>query len=449
MPTTIPAPTLEAPKPAAPGMPNPVRADTPRHTDDMQDIISTVPSWLLRWGITIFFCVLILIIGLSAFIQYPDMISAQLKIDSPNAAKPVAAKISGKLTRLLVAENTMVKAQQPLAYLESTANHDKVLILLKKLEQLQKQVLNNHPINTLDFNQANNTEFGELQAAYQVFYTEYLSYLSSVNNGFLIKKKSFLEKDLLNINKQQQQLYSEKAIEQRDYNLAQQEFDMHKKLEEQKVETRAEFRQQESKYLAKKSPLVQTDESIINTTDTYTSKQKEILELNNQIQEEKGKFLQALNSLISAAEDWKSKYVLTASQDGRVTYVGIVQENQLFTPNQEVFYINPGNEQFFGEMTISQDNIGKVKVGQQVLIKLRGYPFEEYGMIRGKIKYIADLPYKDSVFVSKVDFSVKNSHDLKKSVHLKQGMIANAEIITENASILQRIGWSLLRMKRD
>ncbi len=29
------------------------------HTEDMQDIITKVPSWLLRWGITVFFSVLL------------------------------------------------------------------------------------------------------------------------------------------------------------------------------------------------------------------------------------------------------------------------------------------------------------------------------------------------------------------------------------------------------
>jgi HlyD family secretion protein len=38
--------------------------------------------------------------------------------------------------------------------------------------------------------------------------------------------------------------------------------------------------------------------------------------------------------------------------------------------------------------------------------------------------------------MSRVDFKIKNSSDLKKPVHLKQGMMADAEIITENAAIL-------------
>ena len=90
--------------------------------------------------------------------------------------------------------------------------------------------------------------------------------------------------------------------------------------------------------------------------------------------------------------------------------------------------------------------MGKLKEGQQVLVKLKGYPFEEYGMIRGRITYIADVPYKDSIFMSKVSFRIKNSSDLKKPIQLRQGMLADAEIITQDATIFQRISRSLMKM---
>jgi len=421
----------------------------PRHSDDMQDIITTVPSWLLRWGITLFFGILVLMTGLAALIRYPDIVSARLTIDSPNSPKPIVSKISGKLLKLLVTENETVKAGQPLAYLESTANHDKVLALLTNLKALQQQVLQNKPVNAQLVNLADNIQFGELQSAYQTFFQEYLSYRSSVENGFLVKKKGYLQKDLSYLSNQQRQLNAEKTVQQKDFNLADDEYTMHKKLEQEKVETPAELRQEESKYLAKKTMLFQTESAIITGDNNYAAKQSEISELDNQLQEEKGKFLQALNSLISMAEDWKSKYILTASQSGKLSFAGIVQENQVLAPNQEVFYVNPGNEEFFGEMAIAQSNMGKVKEGQEVLVKLRSYPFEEYGMIRGKIKYIAEVPYKDSVFMSKVDFKIKNSSDMKKPIHLKQGMLADAEIVTQDATVLQRLSRSFFKIIGD
>ncbi|MGN8068186.1 HlyD family secretion protein [Mucilaginibacter sp. SG564] len=420
-----------------------------RHTDDMQDIITTVPSWILRWGITLFFGILVLIVSLSALVKYPDIVKTQLKVESPNSPKPVVAKVPGKLIRLLVKENTTVVAGQALAYLESTGDHDKIWRLAANLKSLQTQVLQNKPISAVLFSQSDNIQLGELQSAYQTFYQEYLNYKSAVNDGFYLKKRAFLQNDLLALTQQTQQLNQQKQIQQRNFAIADDDYQMHKKLEKEKVETPAELRQQESKYLAQKEPLVQTESALITANNNYAAKQKDILELDNQIREEKAKFLQALNSLISQAEDWKSKYILTAPQAGKLSYAGIVQENQVLSTGQEVFNINPGNEAFFGQMAIPQDNMGKVKEGQEVLVKLKSYPFEEYGMIRGRISYIADVPYKDSVFISKVDFKVRSASDMKKPIHLKQGMIASAEIITQDATILQRISRSVFKVLRS
>ncbi len=104
------------------------------------------------------------------------------------------------------------------------------------------------------------------------------------------------------------------------------------------------------------------------------------------------------------------------------------------------------DEAFFGEMTIPQNSMGKVKEGQEVLIKLKSYPFEEYGMLKGKISYIAEVPYKDSVFMSKVDFTIRKTSDMKRPIHLKQGMMADAEIITQDATILQRLSRNVIKM---
>jgi multidrug resistance efflux pump len=229
--------------------------------------------------------------------------------------------------------------------------------------------------------------------------------------------------------------------------LAQQNYDLAKKLFDEKAETRSEFRQAESQHLGKKAPLILTESSIISGKDNYASKQKELLELDNDIQQGKAKFLQALNSLTSNTKDWKSKYVLSAPENGRLAFQRIIQQNNDLQMGQEVFYVNPGNEHFFGDMAISQLNIDKVKIGQQVLIKLKGYPYQEFGMLRGTIKNIADVPFKDSVFLSNVVIKVRNSSDLKKTIHLKQGMTADAEIITEDATIMQRIGWSLFKLQ--
>jgi HlyD family secretion protein len=334
----------------------------PRHTDDMQDIITTVPSWLLRRGITLFFCLLLMILALSALIHYPDIVKAPLKIDSPNSPKPVVTKVPGRLIKLLVKEKQDVKTGQPLGYMESAANHDDVIALLLGLKNVQKALLSDERFESTFFTNANIAQFGELQASYLIFFHEYLSYRSSVGNDFEIKQQT------------------------------------------------------------------------IAPQNTVLAKLK---------------FGQALNSLISQAEDWKRKYVLTAPQTGRLMFAEMIQENQLLVADQQVFYINSGNETFFGEMAISQNNLGKVEAGQEVLIKLKSYPFEDYGILKGKIKYISEVPRRDSIFMSRVEFQVKKPLDLKRSIHLRQGMLADAEIVTQDATLLQRITHNLLKVLQN
>src|SRR6185312_6941772 len=86
-----------------------------RHTSEMRDIITAVPSRLLRWGTTIFFFVLLLMTGLAAFIHYPDVIKTSLVIRSTNRNGNVACNTPGKLIKLLAAPGQQVKAGQPLA----------------------------------------------------------------------------------------------------------------------------------------------------------------------------------------------------------------------------------------------------------------------------------------------------------------------------------------------
>lgn len=416
------------------------------HAEELQDIITTPPSWLLRWGIILFFAVIILLFGMSALIRYPDIVKTQLKINSANSPKPVITKNSGKIIRLLVRDNQEVTADQPLAYLESTASHIQVLDLLKAFKKLQQQLYTGS-LNGLKFlDNPGNLQLGETQEAYQGFFQSYLAYKSAISDGFYLKKRSYLQKDLANINRQRGELQEQKKLQQKEYALAEQEYAVHQKLAEQKVVAQMELKREESKFLSKKHPLQQTEIAFITNAASSSAKEKEIMELDNQIREERSKFIHALNSLISALEIWKSKYVLSASQSGKIAFAGIIQENQFINAGDEIFYVNPGNTDFFGEMPIPQYNMGKVRAGQEVLIKLKSYPYEEYGMLRGKINYIAEVPYRDSVFVSKVNIGQTAFSGIKRSLKLKNGMTADAEIITEDVSLLNRVSRNIIKM---
>lgn len=54
---------------------------------EAQEIIGNIPHWLIRWGITVIFFVIIVLLFLSWLIKYPDTISVQVRIMQLNPNK--------------------------------------------------------------------------------------------------------------------------------------------------------------------------------------------------------------------------------------------------------------------------------------------------------------------------------------------------------------------------
>lgn len=415
------------------------------NSEEILEIITAVPSWILRRGIFLILIVLLSIISLSAFIRYPDVVKTSLTINSLNAPKSVIAHQQGKLVKLLVHENELVVAKQPLAFIESTGIHEEVIGLANKLRNLSKLLNAQQSISTENL-ETSDLNLGELQGNYQSFYQAYLQFINTQNGGLYLTQKFYLEKDLQDIKKLQNQINQQKTIQEQEFNNAQEEYDAYKKLKNKNVISNSEFKQQENKYLSSKYPLQQTATALLNNNSNYKAKQKEMATLNNTIREEQAKFGQALNAMINETNSWLMKYVIFSPLAGKVGYSGILQENQNVALNQELFIVNPGNTNFFGEVQIPQYNMGKVKLGQRTLIKLRSYPFEEYGIINGKISYITDVALNDSVFIAKIDFGKFEQKNPSNPIVLKPGMQAEAEIITKESSLLQRFLRNMTKM---
>lgn len=405
------------------------------HTEDIQDIIGTPPSAILRWGITWVFVIVLAIVALAAFIRYPEIVRTNIRINAANAPKGVFSKVSGNIVAVLVNEADSVEAGQQLAWMESTANHQQVLDLLAQLHIFRMEQQGNRAITELFVNAPINLQLGELQNGYQSFYQSYLNYQAATGNGIYLKRRDYILQDIQNVREQRSQLENQRKLQEREYALAEVEFKRYEELADRKVISPAEFQQQQAALLAKQHPLQQTQSTMLANESTLTAKMKELADLDNQIGEEKSKFIQALNSFISESEQWKNLYVLTAPQSGKVVYAGIIQQNQHIDVGQEVFYVNPGSTDFFGELNVPQYNMGKVKVGQEVLVKLNSYPFEEFGVLRGEIGQINKVPYRDSIFLSRVDLSPLSG---TQPIQLTTGLTGLAEIITEDASLLQR-----------
>jgi multidrug efflux pump subunit AcrA (membrane-fusion protein) len=408
-------------------------------SEEMNEIISQPPNWLIRWGITLFFVLIFLLVVCSWTIQYPDIVRAPFRLTAANAPKSVTVKFDGKLVKLLIDNNATVKQNQVLGYMESTADHAQILALETEIKNIQASVQERKDIQPLsEYNR-----LGELQNDYQNFRRDYTNFMAFQFNGYYAKKRKILEHELVELNRIEKNLVDQQTIQQQSFEIAQSEYKVQQGLAEQKVIAPLELKREESKLLERRMPLKQIESSLYNNATAKLAKQKEILELDKLIQEHEDVFLQSLNTLKSKAESWKVKYVLSAPIDGRVFFSGFVEENQNFALNQEVFFIGPDIKNYFGEVHIPQHNSGKVKVGQNVIVKFASYPFHEYGAIQGKVSFISEITDRDNNFLIKVELPAGLQTNYGKKINYKTGMNATAEIITENMRLIERVFYNL------
>ena len=411
-------------------------------SSEVQEFISNKPGFTIRWGISIFFLVLVLLCIVCWFIQYPDIVNAKAILNSVNAPKEIVTKSDGKLIKILAKDNDTVSKGQIVGYMESTASAESIAKISLQLDSINELIYHNRTDEIIhyfpDASSPNNIfSLGELQGAYQSFIGTFITFRDFLNSGFYLRKKTMLLTDMSNTKKLHSIFETQKVLLIQDLSLSQQTLNANDTLAAERVISRLDYRNEKSKLLSKKMTLPQINATIVTNESQQNEKKKEIADLENQIIVQKNTFIQALHTLQSQIESWEFKYLLKAPVSGKLSFTGFFQENQEMKAGQKLFYVLPSNSKYFVEMMIPQYNFGKVKEGQKVLLKFQAYPNQEYGSVEGTIEHINTLP-SDSGYLAKVILPNGLITNYKKPLQYKNGLFAQAEIITQNMRLLER-----------
>jgi len=417
-------------------------------SEEITEIVSTDPGYLVRNGITLLVIALVCIVAISSFIKYPEVINTSAKLTALNAPKEIKTKINARLINLSATENVFVKHGTVLGYLESTANAAYIINLSTIIDSTAFKIQQGEiptVLKNLDsfINMSKNDKInGELQPAYQTFLQLYSTYMQYLKDGFYLQKLSMLQQDITYLQRLKGNLLQQKKMTEEDIKLMKENFSGQEKLHEQKVIAPAEYRNEKSKMISKEMLLPQINTSIINNDDAQHNKLKEIKELENQIAQEQNIFIQGLETFKATIDDWKTKYLLIAPIDGKVNFAGFIQVNQQLQVNQTICYINPSNSDYYFEILIPQYNMGKIIAGQKVHLKFSSYPYQQYGYVEGKLEFVSSIP-TDSGYVGKVLLPRGLTTNYNKQLQYRNGLQAQAEIITKDIYLLERFYYSL------
>lgn len=422
-----------------------------RSPNEINDIISKRPPFIVRWGITIFFFILLTMVAASWFVSYPDLVMANARITGLNTPRPVVGRTEGRLLSLYAQEGHWVHKNQTLGFMESVAHADDVLQLEQWLDTLQQSIYqNNSKAVAIIFNhlsqmqQAPTWQLGELHSNWQQFMQVYLQYINYINAGFFVRKKQMLAMDVAQLNHMQGILQLQQKLQQQDLALTQKTFDAQSTLANEKVISPFEYRLEQSKLIGKELTLPQLEAGKVGNQMQQLEKQKELANLENDIFNQHQVFRQALHAMQAQLQLWKQQYVLTAPDSGKVIFAAFYQPGQLMRIGQVLLYVSPPQTQYFAELLVPQYNFGRVATGQQVRLKLQAYPFEQFGALQGHIIAIQQAS-TDSGFLVRVKLPDSLVTQYHKPIFFREGLTAQAEIVTENLNLLQRLYFNAVR----
>jgi hypothetical protein len=339
-----------------------------------------------------------------------------------------------------VRDEQEVKKDQPIAYIGNTGSYTDVLKLQQWIsraiaamqEDSSFSLILTDPLPGL-------MNLGELQPAYQQFFTIREQNRRFANADYYNKKRSILNKDMQLIVAQKGNSQRQKNMSEEDRAMIEKEFNAYKKLADDKVIAPLELHQYKSKLLAREQTLEQLQTQVIGSDISLAAKQQEILELEKMMKEQKQQLQSALLELKSQVELWIRQYVITAPEDGKLFFVKGLNENNNVSAGQLLFYLEPMQTGFYAELQGAQHGFGKVKEGQRVIIKVESHPSHEFGYITGAVGRTTGMPDQGDSVTVRLLLPNGLTTNYGDTIPYRKNLQASAEIITDDKRLISRL----------
>ena len=417
-------------------------------TEEVAHLIEKMPArfGIAVSGIAIGLVLLLLIFGW--LIKYPEVLHGQITLNTRQAPVKIVSSTTGNLVLLQKKGGATVQAGTYLGYIKNSARLKDVQTLDHLLHQVAIHKLNSVAHRhffpeTLSLGDVNNPYFGFLSALYQ-----FLDYKEQ--QPFVAQKK--ITQKLLKMQKTTlAALQNDFENQQIKYNRSMELFKRDSVLFSKKVTASADF-----------------DKSVIakaNTVLDFKAINKQITNTDYQIQEAENKLelltieksnketeliIKLYNSyydLLDAIKKWEHTYVFIAPISGRIDFLSFLKNDDFIQSGQEIFKIIPDKNEIIGQVNLPEQGSGKVKTGQNVIIKLDNYPYNEYGSVKGKVSRISlatneqtlsNKENKVNAYLVQVNLTdgLKTNYGTVLNFHAEAK--GTAEIITEDRRLIER-----------
>lgn len=418
--------------------------DIELRSEEVQEILTEAPNWMIRWGSALFLGLIVMLLAMSWFLEYPDIISSQAIITTQVPPQKEQARSTGRFSAILVEDRQAVHKGQTLAVIENTARHEDVFKLKSIIDTISLQ----SDSFSFPFDSIPVLFLGDIESEYALFENNYNQYdLNRKYEPFSSRKSAnriSISENQIRLQNAEAQLANDKI----NLKFTKTDLDRSRGLFKKGVIAAVDMDRKEQEYLQaennfknQKAALSQLRESMSGAKNAsagtnYDSEREEIALFNGVIQ--------SFDQLKRSIKNWELTYALTSTLDGKVSFLNFWSENQTVNAGDIVFTVIPDDgSEFIAKLRTPAQNSGKIKVGQNVIIRLENYPDTEFGTLEGKVTKISVITDEEGMYAIDVSLPETLVTTFGKEIDFQQEMRGVGDIVTEDLRLIERFFYQL------
>ena len=404
----------------------------------LNEVLSAPPSWLVRSGNTIFFLFIVLLIGLSCLISYPDELTGEVSINSIHPPIEFQNQMYGKLVDLQVIDHQWVQKGKVLAQFNNEINPHHIVIVRTFLTSLLhidslKSVMIRPEIEAVNL------------VAIQSNWTSLLTTIKERNalqkSEIMDKKMKSLQNEISQRIKLQSIAYQKLKLIEKDIKLQQQQINSANRLLSKNAISKEEYLKEEKVENQLQQQFQNQKEALIQNEIQVNSLQKNLSELayerDQQLQKLNASIKTNASTIQNLINEWEKNVAWIAPFDGKILFNKQLNISSFYKAGEASLVIVPKGNHFTGLMKVASAGAGKIEKGQKVFIEVKDFQKNDYGMLEGKVKSITSIS-KDEFYEVEIQLPEKLITTYKKELPLKAQLKGSAKIITKNKKIIER-----------
>ena len=162
----------------------------------------------------------------------------------------------------------------------------------------------------------------------------------------------------------------------------------------------------------------------------------------------------ALTEQLQKSDKRHKLVTLVAPEDSVVLDIVKLSPGSIVREAETFFTLVPLNVELEAEVKIDSQDVGNIKVGHPVHVKVDAFPFQRHGTIEAKVRTVSEDAFKRDVgakaggevyYASRITLTNTTLKNMKDKSRLLPGMTVTAEIVVGERSVMSYIAWPLLR----